>query len=85
MATGIIPRPKREMPVRGVPEKVPHDKIKIDFGAGRPALCQTFVTEAESTRTPLGCSDIARYDTIKTRYVMSNLKLRELEVVLRVS
>jgi hypothetical protein len=24
------PRPKREMPVRGVPEKVPHDKIKID-------------------------------------------------------
>jgi hypothetical protein len=43
------------------------------------------VTEAESTRTPLGCSDIARYDTIKTRYVMSNLKLRELEVVLRVS
>jgi hypothetical protein len=29
-ATGIIPRPKREMPVRGVPEKVPHDKIKTD-------------------------------------------------------
>ena len=72
------------MPACGVPEKLAHDKIKIDPVLDLALCCQTFVTKVESTRTPLGCSDIARHDTIKTRRVMSNLKLRELEVVLRV-
>ena len=73
------------MPACDVPEKLARDKIKIDPVLDGALCVRRFVAKAESTRTPLAAATSPGTTPSRLDAIMSNLKVRELEVVLRVS